>query len=157
MSNAKYRRKPGMPRTETDAMIRAAAMEMLDSSLSELESEIAVVQDTVDLYHAELRERAKKQRYGGDPGKWQIAPGVGLRAIAMLRKLRTMRDAMLAEAEEEILEQLGMNQGEVTPMHEGDQAGPESGVETEAATEPAPKQPEPHHSPTNARDPVAAA
>ena len=103
MSKKRYRTRPGMPRTETEAMVRALAMEMLDGSLRELEHEIAVLQVTVDLYFAEANER--KRNPTKDYGRWQVAPGVGLRALAMLRKLREKRDTMLAEAETEIVEQ----------------------------------------------------
>lgn len=107
MSKKRYRSKPGLPRTETEAMIRAMAIEMLDGALGELEQEIAVVNATVNLYYAEVRERAKNPT--ADHGRWQVAPGVGLRAAAMLRKLREKRDAMLSEAEAEIVEEASRN------------------------------------------------
>ena len=103
MSKKRYRRKPGMPRTETDAMVRAMAIEMLDSSLAELEQEISVLKITVDLYYAEALER--KNNPTKEFGRWQVAPGVAIRANAQLRRLREKRDEMLGEAEREILEE----------------------------------------------------
>ena len=112
MSKKKYRRRPGMPRTETDAMIRAAAMEMLDSALSELEMEISVLKNTVTLYNQEVTKRLKNP--DAEHGRWQVAPGIGVRATGMLRRLQDRRDKMIAEAEEEILEQVeAVKQAEV--------------------------------------------
>lgn len=101
MSNKRYRSRPGQPRTETEAMIRAMAMEELEGPLGELEMEISVLQKTLNLYHMELTERLKNPK--GDHGRWQVAPGVAMRAQASLRKLRKERDALLGATEEDIV------------------------------------------------------
>ena len=102
MSKKRYRSRPGQPRTETEAMIRAMAIEILDGALAELNQEISVLADTVELYRHELRKR--RQDPDKEWGRWQVAPGVAMRAQSMLRKLRDRRDKMLAETEAEVVE-----------------------------------------------------
>lgn len=153
MSNKRYRAKPGLPRNEEEAMVRAVAIELLDGSLAELEQEIAVAKITVDLYYAEARERQKNPT--GDHGRWQVAPGVAMRANAMLRRLREKRDAMLGEAEREVVEQMpkpeAKQQAEAPAITPNE--APTSPVETEgrrANSTPSITQP------ARSRDPAAA-
>ena len=161
MSKKRYRTKPGMPRTETDAMVRALAMELLDGSLRELEQEIAVLQVTVDLYYAEATQRRKDPTK--DHGRWQVAPGVGLRAVAMLRKLRDRRDTMLGEAEAEIVAE-ALSEGAKKKVENANQPAPspEQGQDREARsthTSATPKPPDKQATASqseNRRDPAAA-
>ena len=184
MSKKRYRTRPGQPRNEAEAMVRALAMELLDGSLRELEQEIAVLQVTVDLYYAEARER--RDNPSKDQKRWQVAPGVGLRAVAMLRRVRKERDAMLAEAEQEIVDEhlsAGVKQqveAAQQPAHSRPHADPSAtasakageaeenpGTRSNHTNAAKPAKPKPNtagagkqssvHEPARSRDPAAAA
>lgn len=104
MSNKRYRSRPGQPRTQEEAMVRAMAMEILERDLAELNQEISILEDTLELYRIELHKRTKEP--DREWGRWNVAPGVALRAQAALRRLRDRRNKMIAETEAEVVEGL---------------------------------------------------
>ena len=83
-------------------MVRAMAMEILGRDLAELEQEISMLSDTVELYRHELNKR--RANPDKEWGRWQVAPGVAMRAQSALRRLRDRRDKMIAETEAEVIE-----------------------------------------------------
>ncbi|MBZ0135932.1 MAG: hypothetical protein K8I27_06125 [Planctomycetes bacterium] len=130
MSNKRYRSRPGQPRNEQEAMIRAIAVELLDGALTELSQEISMLEDTVELYHHELRKRRNEP--DKEHGRWQIPPGVALRAQTMLRKLRDRRDGMVAEAEAEVVEMATAGtSNEIQPATPGESAPDEAALTPE--------------------------
>ena len=154
MSNKRYRRLPGKPATPQDQKARDEALARLAGPLGEIMDEISVASETAEAYRDELRERRLKRARGQDPGRWNIAPGIGLRALAMLRKLREKRDALIAEAEQQALDRM---QAESAPEREA--APVAEAAATPPATRPAakPRQPEAAPTPAKAREPAAAA
>lgn len=156
MSNRRYRRLPGKPATPDDQKAREDALARLAGPLGEIMDEISVASETAEAYRDELRERRLKRARGQDPGRWNIAPGVGLRALAMLRKLREKRDALIAEAEQQALDRMQSEapEPEATPVAQEAAAPAEQPVATPAAQ---PRQPEAAPTPAKAREPAVAA
>ncbi|MCB9894350.1 MAG: hypothetical protein H6839_07870 [Planctomycetes bacterium] len=154
MSNKRYRRLPGAPVTQEDRNARNIALEMLEEPLREINDEISVVQQTADLYKAEVRERVRRSPYTPAPKRWEIAPTVGLRAITLLRSLREKRDAMIAEAEEHVLglmEEAGTSSPPPAENPAAQETPPNPGKKTDAE----PKK-QPVHSSTSASSPEQA-
>lgn len=156
MSNKRYRRLPGTPATPEDQKAREDALARLAGPLGEIMDEISVASETAEAYRDELHERRSKRKHGIDPGRWNIAPGVGLRALAMLRKLREKRDALIAEAEQQALDRMQAEapEPEATPVAQEAAAPAEQPVATPAAQ---PRQPEAAPTPAKAREPAVAA
>ncbi|MCB9933454.1 MAG: hypothetical protein H6841_08540 [Planctomycetes bacterium] len=156
MSNKRYRRLPGTPATSEDQKAREEALARLAGPLGEIMDEISVASETAEAYRDELRERRVKRARGQDPGRWNIAPGIGLRALAMLRRLREKRDALIAEGEQQALERMQAEapEPEATPVAQEAAAPAEQPVTTPAAQ---PRQPEAAPTPAKAREPAAAA
>jgi len=154
MSNKRYRRLPGTPASPEDEKARDEALARLAGPLGEIMDEISVASETAEAYRDELRERRLKRARGQDPGRWNIAPGIGLRSLAMLRKLRERRDALIAEAEQQALDRM---QAEPAPEREAVPVA--EAAATSPATSPAakPRQPEAAPTPAKAREPAAAA
>ncbi|MCZ7604587.1 MAG: hypothetical protein M5U25_00655 [Planctomycetota bacterium] len=154
MSNKRYRRLPGTPATPEDEKAREEALARLGGPLGEIMDEISVASETAEAYRDELRERRLKRARGQDPGRWNIAPGIGLRALAMLRKLREKRDALIAEAEQQALDRM---QAEPAPEREAAPVAEAAATPHEASPAAKPRQPEAAPTPAKAREPAAAA
>lgn len=157
MSNKRYRRLPGTPATPEDQKAREDALARLAGPLGEIMDEISVASETAEAYREELRERRLKRARGQDPGRWNIAPGIGLRALSMLRKLREKRDVLIAEAEQQALDRMQSEpatEREAAPVREEAVSPAEQPLATSTLE---PRQPEAAPTPAKAREPAVAA